>query len=376
MAAHRCLLRSSVLGSSPAFSAGKRGFSVLTEEPVARLSAGLSASGGSDPTPRRREARNVQWVFLGCPGVGKGTFTSRLSQLLGVPHTATGDLVREELASSGPLSNQLAEIVNQGQLVSDKIIINLLSKSLESGAAKGESGFIHDGFPRTVKQAVCEKNYGVTTNSEPFDVAIIGGGMVGLALASALCRPHGDTLNAVNGSEVYRLNLETTLPENREVSLGWEEVGQITNHEEALKFQQDGAHLNKGKEIVTEKGVVQQYGRKKGSRKQQYGLAQIGIGLETIAAMKTSTGSETVPSETGEFHETAPMTRSMSRALDVRQASRNGQQGKTNSTVTFVGDINAYLSMEDTVGGLPLSQNSFSDFQNFVVVTGLKPYRM
>ncbi|XP_042430326.1 ubiquinone biosynthesis monooxygenase COQ6, mitochondrial-like isoform X2 [Zingiber officinale] len=186
MAAHRCLLRSSVLGSSPAFSAGKRGFSVLTEEPVARLSAGLSASGGSDPTPRRREARNVQWVFLGCPGVGKGTFTSRLSQLLGVPHTATGDLVREELASSGPLSNQLAEIVNQGQLVSDKIIINLLSKSLESGAAKGESGFIHDGFPRTVKQAVCEKNYGVTTNSEPFDVAIIGGGMVGLALASAL----------------------------------------------------------------------------------------------------------------------------------------------------------------------------------------------
>lgn len=49
---------------------------------------------------------------------------------------------------------QLAEIVNQGKLVSDEIIINLLSKRLEQGEAKGESGFILDGFPRTVRQAV------------------------------------------------------------------------------------------------------------------------------------------------------------------------------------------------------------------------------
>ncbi|XP_031257085.1 adenylate kinase 1, chloroplastic [Pistacia vera] len=97
--------------------------------------------------------RNVQWVFLGCPGVGKGTYASRLSKFLGVPHIATGDLVREELASSGPMSHQLAEIVNQGKLVSDEIIFNLLSKRLEAGEAKGESGFILDGFPRTVKQA-------------------------------------------------------------------------------------------------------------------------------------------------------------------------------------------------------------------------------
>ncbi|KAI9153670.1 hypothetical protein LWI28_014795 [Acer negundo] len=97
--------------------------------------------------------RNVQWVFLGVPGVGKGTYASRLSTLLGVPHIATGDLVREELASSGPISQQLAEIVNQGKLVSDEIIFNLLSKRLIAGEAKGESGFILDGFPRTVKQA-------------------------------------------------------------------------------------------------------------------------------------------------------------------------------------------------------------------------------
>lgn len=120
---------------------------------------GLQSSPASlSPKPlwaarRDPKDRNVQWVFLGCPGVGKGTYASRLSQLLGVPHIATGDLVREELNSSGPIAEELARIVNQGKLVSDEIIIKLLSKRLENGEAKGESGFILDGFPRTIKQA-------------------------------------------------------------------------------------------------------------------------------------------------------------------------------------------------------------------------------
>ncbi|KAL8551475.1 hypothetical protein ACS0TY_000539 [Phlomoides rotata] len=101
----------------------------------------------------KAKGRNVQWVFLGCPGVGKGTYAARLSKLLGVPHIATGDLVRHELSTHGPLSSQLAEIVNQGKLISDETVINLLSKRLEEAQAKGETGFILDGFPRTVRQA-------------------------------------------------------------------------------------------------------------------------------------------------------------------------------------------------------------------------------
>ncbi|EPS66480.1 adenylate kinase, partial [Genlisea aurea] len=112
------------------------------------LNAPRRCSRGVDPMDR-----NVHWVFLGSPGVGKGTYASRLSALLGVPHIATGDLVREELSSSGPLARQLTETVNQGKLVSDEIIINLLSKRLETGEVRGESGFILDGFPRTVRQA-------------------------------------------------------------------------------------------------------------------------------------------------------------------------------------------------------------------------------
>ncbi|KAM0023022.1 putative adenylate kinase [Helianthus debilis subsp. tardiflorus] len=112
----------------------------------------LSQTNSSPPhtdDPNEGGSRSFQWVFLGSPGVGKGTYASRLSTLLGVPHIATGDLVRQEL----PLSPQLDEVVNQGKLVSDEIIFNLLSKRLEAGESRGESGFILDGFPRTIRQA-------------------------------------------------------------------------------------------------------------------------------------------------------------------------------------------------------------------------------
>ncbi|KAM7468148.1 hypothetical protein LguiB_015710 [Lonicera macranthoides] len=146
MAAINRLLRNSLSSSSP-----------ITFIRRSLSTSSASSISGSNDTTRvvvdDPKGRNVQWVFLGCPGVGKGTYASRLSNLLGVPHIATGDLVREELSSKGPLSHQLAEIVNQGKLVSDEIIISLLSKRLETGESKGESGFILDGFPRTIRQA-------------------------------------------------------------------------------------------------------------------------------------------------------------------------------------------------------------------------------
>jgi len=146
------LLRAVAPGGSAA-AAVRRRMTSLAPEQAPSAAAGFPFA--AEQRARRPVAaeRNVQWVFLGCPGVGKGTYASRLSRLLGVPHIATGDLVRDELASTGPLATQLAEIVNQGKLVSDEIIINLLSKRLKKGEDQGESGFILDGFPRTVKQA-------------------------------------------------------------------------------------------------------------------------------------------------------------------------------------------------------------------------------
>ncbi|MCL7035701.1 hypothetical protein MKW94_030868, partial [Papaver nudicaule] len=126
--------------------------SVFKQQPIDHNHQRRVNRGGGDEENGLKH-RNVHWVFLGCPGVGKGTYAGRLSNLLNVPHIATGDLVREELSSSGPLSIQLSDIVNQGKLLSDELIFRLLSKRLETGEENGESGFILDGFPRTVRQA-------------------------------------------------------------------------------------------------------------------------------------------------------------------------------------------------------------------------------
>ncbi|KAJ4719760.1 adenylate kinase [Melia azedarach] len=155
----------------------------------------LKPAASSLPLSLRKEPkdRHVQWVFLGCPGVGKGTYASRLSNLLGVPHIATGDLVREELASSGPLASQLSEIVSRGKLVSDEIIINLLSKRLEAGEAKGESGFILDGFPRTVRQA--EILEGVTEIDLVINLKLREEALLAKCLGRRICSQCGGNYN-------------------------------------------------------------------------------------------------------------------------------------------------------------------------------------
>lgn len=155
MAALTRLVKPSFASHSPISYLNRCLYSGITSESNSHAASAYTPHLGAKPNLSVKDPkdRNVQWVFLGSPGVGKGTYASRLSNLLGVPHIATGDLVREELAASGPLSRQLSEIVNQGKLVSDEIIINLLSKRLEAGEAKGELGFILDGFPRTMRQA-------------------------------------------------------------------------------------------------------------------------------------------------------------------------------------------------------------------------------
>ncbi|CAA6666690.1 unnamed protein product [Spirodela intermedia] len=195
MAALRRLLRA----SAPMYyhsqcTAQRRLFSSLASEAELRFPSLLNRS----PPPVRRDPkeRSIQWVFLGCPGVGKGTYASRLSQLLGVPHIATGDLVREELNSSGPLAEELRGIVNQGKLVSDEIIINILSKRLEGGEAKGESGFILDGFPRTVRQA--EILEGVTDIDLVINLKLREDILVEKCLGRRICSQCGGNFNVAS----------------------------------------------------------------------------------------------------------------------------------------------------------------------------------
>lgn len=91
-------------------------------------------------------------LFLfGPPGVGKGTQARRLSTAFGVPHVATGDMLRGAIQSNTPLGVRVADFLRGGQLVPDEIMVEVVRQRL--GEPDTAAGFIMDGYPRTMVQA-------------------------------------------------------------------------------------------------------------------------------------------------------------------------------------------------------------------------------
>ncbi|CAN1321714.1 Probable adenylate kinase 7, mitochondrial [Linum perenne] len=98
--------------------------------------------------------RGVQWVLIGDPGAKKHLYAERLSKVLQVPHISMGNLLRQELSPRSSLYKHISNAVNEGKLVHEEVIFGLLSKRLEEGYSKGETGFILDSIPKTRLQAV------------------------------------------------------------------------------------------------------------------------------------------------------------------------------------------------------------------------------
>lgn len=93
----------------------------------------------------------MRLLIFGPQGSGKGTYASRLSPILGIPHISTGDIFRAEIKAGTILGRHVEGIIKEGNLVPDNIVFDIVRKRLAQEDAK--DGFIFDGFPRNKAQA-------------------------------------------------------------------------------------------------------------------------------------------------------------------------------------------------------------------------------
>jgi adenylate kinase len=91
-------------------------------------------------------------ILFGAPGVGKGTQAKLLSLKLNIPHISTGDILREAVKAQTVLGIKAQNILAAGELVSDEIMIGIIKEVLTD--PKCSKGFLLDGFPRTLAQAI------------------------------------------------------------------------------------------------------------------------------------------------------------------------------------------------------------------------------
>jgi adenylate kinase len=90
-------------------------------------------------------------LVLGPQGSGKGTQAKRIKAVYGIPHIATGDMIREQMELRTELGQEVKEVYDRGDLVSDELMIRLIRDRLSRGDTV--AGFVLDGFPRTMAQA-------------------------------------------------------------------------------------------------------------------------------------------------------------------------------------------------------------------------------
>lgn len=91
-------------------------------------------------------------IFIAPPAAGKGTQSELLVKKYGYKHISTGDLLREEVKKNSLLGNNIKDLMESGQLISDDIVLELLKNKIISWGK--QSNFIFDGFPRTINQAM------------------------------------------------------------------------------------------------------------------------------------------------------------------------------------------------------------------------------
>ncbi len=101
-------------------------------------------------------------ILLGAPGAGKGTQAQFIMEKYGIPQISTGDMLRAAVKSGSELGLQAKELMDNGKLVTDALVIALVKERIRQDDCR--NGFLLDGFPRTIPQADAMKEAGITVD--------------------------------------------------------------------------------------------------------------------------------------------------------------------------------------------------------------------
>lgn len=149
-------------------------------------------------------------IFLGPPGAGKGTQAARIVERYRIPQLSTGDMLRAAVAAGTPIGRKAKAVMEAGGLVSDDIVIGIVADRIDESDCK--TGFILDGFPRTVAQAealdrmLSHKGFEIDAVLDfKVDQAVLTGR---IEKRAAEYRARGEAVRKDDDPEVFRTRLE------------------------------------------------------------------------------------------------------------------------------------------------------------------------
>ena len=125
----------------------------------------------------------MKLIFLGPPGAGKGTQAAGVSVHLGVPHISTGDMFRSAIKNETPVGLEAKRYLDAGELVPDSVVIDMVRERLAMDDCR--NGYLLDGFPRTVDQAVALN--GIDEPDAVVDISVPDDKLVGRLTGRRVC---------------------------------------------------------------------------------------------------------------------------------------------------------------------------------------------
>jgi adenylate kinase len=169
-------------------------------------------------------------ILLGAPGAGKGTQAQFICERFGIPQISTGDMLRAAVKAKSELGMQVGQVMASGGLVTDEIIIALVKERIQADDCK--SGFLFDGFPRTIPQAEAMVDAGV-----PIDIVL----EIDVADDEIVKRLGGRRVHP-NSGRVYHVEFNSPKVQGKDDQTGEDLIQREDDQEDTIRTRLDVYH--------------------------------------------------------------------------------------------------------------------------------------